>query len=239
MILILGCSFADPNYNSTIWSWPDLLSRRYKELKNEAKIGTGPQHNLHILKSYVDKGINKNKDLLIFFVPEYFRLNFKYFENNFQQTLSYATKNNKDRFGDKFEKMYGEEILEWQTNWWRYYQFHAKNQEIDIIKIYSTIAYYTKYFKRSLIIPTDLAHTIEKREVDIWNILERSDITCPKDINLETIHHEEGIRVGYGQDTRPNHLSKQNHKVMYELLVDWIDNGIVPVNRFHKNIKGN
>lgn len=237
MILILGCSFADPKYGDESWRWPNLLSERYKKLKNEAKIGTGPQHNLHILKSYVDKGINKNKDLLIFFVPEYFRTNFKYFKDNSDQTFSYATSIDKTRFNNMFEKKYGERILEWQTNWWKYYQLNAKNEEMDIIKIYSTIAYYTKYFKRSLIIPTDLAHTIKNREIDIWNILERSDITCPKDINLEAVTLGEGLDPEYGKDPRPNHLSDINHQVMYELLTDWIDNGVVPVNKFHKNTR--
>ena len=238
MILVLGCSYADPNMNPSEETWPTLLNKNF-DVCNEARSGTGPQENLHILKTYVDKGIDKNKDILIFFVPEYYRMNFKYLEKK-DQVFSYASDirgnlDPKDYFNKKFVEKYGADKLDWQSQWWEYYQVYDNNDQLDIIKIYATIAYFTKYFFRSLIIPTDQnSKNLKKWNIDIQSIIEHTSVAYTPDIVLDTISKNEKDNVlEYGEDTRPNHLSLYNHVVMYKLLSEWINLGIVPTNQFH------
>ena len=212
MILVLGCSYADPGMYTSEQTWPTLLNKNF-DVCNEARSGTGPQENLHILKTYVDKGIDKNKDILIFFVPEYYRMNFKYLEKK-DQVFSYASKfrSKKDYLSKKFVEKYGTDKLDFF--WWDYYQVYDNNQKLDIIKIYATIAYFTKFFSKSLIIPTDYTtKKFKKWNIDVQSIFKKKHCYYTPDIIMDIIsENEKDKNMIFGEDKRPNHISLYNHK---------------------------
>ena len=240
MILVLGCSYADPGMYPSEETWPTLLNKNF-DVCNEACMGTGPQENLNILNTFVERGVDKSKDILIFFVPQYHRMNFKYLEKE-DQVFTYASKfrGKKDYFNRKFVEKYGTDKLDWQSQWWDYYQVYDNNQKLDIIKIYATIAYFTKFFSKSLIIPTDYTtKKFKKWNIDVQSIFKKKHCYYTPDIIMDIIsQNEKDKKMIFGEDKRPNHISLYNHKVMYKLLSEWINLDIVPTNQFKTGLPG-
>lgn len=232
MIYLFGDSYVDENYGNESWQWTRLLSQHYN-VTNLGLIGTGPTYAINKLCDLIQtKKIDKDKDILMFFVPEFFRIDFAYFKNPQDQVFSYSVKNHS--LYKLFDKNYNNEKQQWQEKWWRYYQLHNNNDVIDVVKIFSLINSYSFYFKKTLIVNTDKDFKNYKKFVK--NVVISDDIHFPLDINLGDISRQEydGKDIKHGRDKRANHIGENNHRIMFELLKNWITNDTPLTNIFVK-----
>jgi len=234
MIYLMGCSYVDETYNSEDYAWPKRIADKYIKVKNLAKHGTGPQYSLSLLRELIKKNaVNSKKDSLIFFIPEYFRMNFRYFKPN-EQVWSYANNTAREYFNKTFLDYFDKKHFDWQTQWWYEYQMYQDNDLLDIFKIYTLINYYAKYFKKVLIMTTDgyLNNHLDKHD-DPEKMLDSPNITFCKDITVDRISNEEiGTFYEHMKDTRPNHISEYNHDIMFRMLCNWIEYDIKPTYKF-------
>lgn len=234
MIHLFGCSYVDNNHSEIEWSWPQRISKTYKS-ENYGEYGSGPDYSLKKIKEVIDSGkVDKNEDLMIFFIPEYFRLDFRFWRNHHEQVFSYSSESNRSWMEEKFKKDFGQDNYRWIKGFWYHYMMHDDNPNMHIQKIYAMINHYASSFKRVLVLPTDGFHRNEFID-NVSNMLTASNITF-EDFILSRISTGEGLRSEFykdpGIDSRPQHLSKVNHDIMYDMLKNWIDHNKTPVDCF-------
>ena len=234
MIHLFGCSYVDNNYKEAEWSWPQRISETY-ESKNHGVYGSGPDYSLKKIREVTNSGIvDKNKDLMIFFIPEYFRMDFSFFRNPHEHVLTYSLWTNRPWMHKKFKKEFGKDIYGWTKGFWYHYLMYDDNPNMHVQKIYAMINHYASFFKRVLVLPTDAYHKNEFID-SVSKMLTAPNITF-EDIILDRISSGEGPRSDYyndeGLDIRPQHLSKVNHEIMYDLLKNWIDHNKTPEDHF-------
>ena len=186
MIYLFGDSYVDALYGDEDWRWHQRLEKDYK-VCNFGCIGSGPTYSLKILADLITNKKIDDKDILIFFVPEFFRMNFAYFKNPNEQVLSYNFKGSKTY--KHFVKKYKDIISTWQTRWWNYYQLYDNNDRIDVIKIYSLLNSYSASFKKVLILNID--YDFYKYESFISPVLTSHNITFPCDFVLDEVSRNE------------------------------------------------
>ena len=229
MIYLFGDSYADINYSPDKWAWPRRLEKAY-HCSNYGKAGTGPSYSLHRLGSMIESNVIKKDDILIFFVPEFFRTNFYFFKPE-EQVMSYYTYDTRKQIAID---TLGNKNVTWLAEWWRFYQYYDYNDTIDVAKIFSLLNSYSQFFKKVLIINTDIH--FERYEKTVNTVLNASNITFPSDIILDEISRSEpeftDALAKFGKDQRSNHLSRGNHDIMYSMIVNWIESGVKPTNQF-------
>ena len=230
MIYLFGDSYVDRKYCSDKWAWPRRLEKAY-HCKNYGRVGTGPSYALQKLGSMIESDAIQKDDILIFFVPEFFRTNF-YFCKPEQQVMSYYAFDS-DRKKIAIDTL-GDKTVRWLAKWWKFYQYYGYNDTIDVAKIFSLLNSYSQYFKKVLIINTDRDFVDYEKTVE--TVLNASNITFPCDIILDEVSRSEPefthAMAKHGTDKRSNHMNKFNHDIMYAMLVQWIESGVKPTNQF-------
>lgn len=230
MIYLFGCSYVDNNFEQE-WAWPQRMARFY-ESRNFGAHGSGPDYSLKQIKEVIKSGIvDKNKDLMIFFVPEYFRSNFRFLKTN-EQVLTYSLTEGTTvhKFLEKKLKNIKEDDKKWTKDWYYNYLMYDDNANMHIQKIYAMINSYASSFDRVLVMPTDGYHR-NPHVNNVEDMLTAPNITFV-DVILDRVSNGEGDISEFlnnkGIDLRPQHLSKENHELMYYLLKNWIDGKVAP-----------
>lgn len=217
-IHIFGDSFADPDWNQPHdcnFLWPEQLAKKY-HVTNCALKGTGPEYSLQKMHSTPAE----ENCACVFFVSDPNRLYLHNFWKHDQEQvhiLDVAAKRIRHP-GYMFVKQLYEHYLVDEMHSLRAAQTVAAINSLG-----------TKY-KRTLIFTIgDLP--LELRLDPSVTFVNHS---------LIDISEREWIQSHNGNpymDARPNHFSEVNHQVMYQSIVDWLEQGTVPdVSRFHQSI---
>jgi hypothetical protein len=218
-LYIYGDSFADPNWNikhNCNFVWPVEIAKRYN-VKNFALKGTGPEYSLQCLME--THSVPKDS-VCIFVVSDVNRMNLHNFWKHDQEQvhiLDVAAKRIKHP-GYMFVRQLYDHYLTDHTHLLRTAQSIAGVNSLS------------SKFARTLIltiapVPVDLRLD---SSVDFVNhgLLDLSEAEWQQDKGGDPY-----------VDTRPNHFSEPNHRVMLDLLARWVDQETVPdVAQFHQAI---
>ena len=212
MILnIIGDSYSDAKHrknNET--TYLELLEENF-EVKNYSHQGVGPQY---IFEKLTDEIIG---DFLFVILPDVRRIKFNYLtDENIASPVAiwrqlktigtYDFPESFEKYEDKYEKIYKD--IE---------AFESSNMFNILPSLYVQyiISFYQKY-KKILIWPT------RKHKLQINFLPDNCKIILK---SLNDISKEENVRKKtiktYGQDFRNNHLSKENHIIMFNFLIDY------------------
>ena len=212
MILnIIGDSYSDAKHrknNET--TYLELLEENF-EVKNYSHQGVGPQY---IFEKLTDEIIG---DFLFVILPDVRRIKFNYLtDENIASPVAiwrqlktigtYDFPESFEKYEDKYEKIYKD--IE---------AFESSNMFNILPSLYVQyiISFYQKY-KKILIWPT------RKHKIQINFLPDNCKIILK---SLNDISKEENVRKKtiktYGQDFRNNHLSKENHIIMSNFLIDY------------------
>ena len=237
-VWIFGDSYADPHWERAIYShetWYEMLAKQY-EYKNFAMIGTGPHYSMkEFYRRY--KQFNE-EDLVVWILSGEDRIQF--------------------HLPDKFRNRHKDPIQLVHDSYWDF-----KNQEMKCNAIFDPsfyqshkdhMSYAMKTFEREVI------NSNKKNESFLYTIsrihkckiciffLNYDDSYIKDSLNdelfyinpmaIQDISRKEYKNPGepfYEDNKRNNHLSEENHKVMYELIHNFVQ-GIRTIPEFKQNI---
>jgi len=212
-VWIFGDSFADEKWSvpTSGFNWVHEINKQYN-VKNLAKVGTGPDYSLdwfiRLTNSLPKEQLKKVS--VIFLSSDSMRLNLKCYKDPMDSVLIYQIAEGKIKhqsfmFAKQLFKWYLDDDYRCRTN----------------LQYLSTLNHMSQYFKQVLYWPVAPIDPIVSNYIDTAD-----NVTVPQDCLLEISVHDCGHNiVGFdSQDPRANHLHEENHHVMYNQLVDWIEN---------------
>jgi hypothetical protein len=246
-VWIFGDSYAQPDpivfestndlVNLDFTTWPLLLKQKYN-VKNFAKGGTGPSWSLNKLIQQIkntDKNDLKNVNV-IFLVSAIWRIDLSFYNSESHQCLTAqipAPSREMISFGWNILNLSKEEkraIKPYasQKNFvkdlWKYYLLNDTYQQTELTKIIGAVNLYNTLFEKVLLWPIFHKPAIE---IDYSN----NNFYYINDLLYEV----EKDPYGFGYDPRQNHLSKENHTIMFNQLSNWIENSqSIDINKFVK-----
>ena len=119
-IYIFGDSYAAADYGREDWKWTKVLSNLYN-IKNFAVSGSGSNYSFSRILELIENNKIKENDIMIVFLPEWYRMNFSFFEIG-DQGLSLVYN---DRHREVFGERYTESHTKWIEKWNRTMTFRA------------------------------------------------------------------------------------------------------------------
>lgn len=229
-IWIFGDSYADRNYinDHMSISWPCQLEEAYI-VKNFSKAGSSPSYQLSAMIDNVS--ITNDKKLkeitVLFFISGTLRFDFSFLSSTYQSVpLHYFNQRDKlfKNYPD-FEEMINDENREFIVNFFNSFALHTNYEETELIKIVSTINYYSQFFQKVLVWPIFKLPKMKVVSTDEFSFVP----FCLFDV--EPLYYKKG------KDNRNNHLSSHNHQKMVEVLSKWInDNDAIKSSKFNSHL---
>lgn len=218
-VYIFGDSYAASNENRHHhffeYSWPRKLETVF-DVKNYAISGSGPQDvctDLHNLVQFADRETLKHSAAIIIF-PDISRYNFAFYQKRNHSVFGQLNRNyDQDHFFvNEFLTHYDQDRLKFIVDFREQYLEHAINWAIEEAKYLSYFDTVASFFKQTLVWPVNQTITAyQYQQIDIVPIA------------LELIEvHEQKNNVGFGADTRLNHVSIANHNAITEQLYNWL-----------------
>jgi hypothetical protein len=213
-IWIFGDSYSDEEYKTENQiSWPIELRKKYS-VTNFSKCGTGPDWSLNLLYNEINKNNNLSDVSLIFFISSIYRFDFSFYDRPDDQVLyQFLTWP-----GYKISKKTIRKYLMYQNFCKSFFLFFAENKNFDqtsMIKIIGSLKLFENCFEKIL----------------IWPIFDELNLSVADNKKFYIIKQmlskiEDNVFPEFGKDLRANHLSEDNHKIMLDLLSNWIDYNI-------------
>jgi len=204
---IFGDSFADPNYNPTnnFLVYHYALEKHF-EVQNYAKAGSGPEWSLQtFLRLDREMCFDEKKNTNILFIAsDWTRFNFKFIKDPTEQVfaLRSALGRKKYPFWAKYKKYIN--FIDWFIRYYVDYNDTFALQNMLLVK------HYSRHYNKCIYWPVFTA--IEKEVRELYN---SKNFYIP-DYILDTIH----IPEPFGKGTYPNHMSKESHDKVYQLVID-------------------
>ena len=233
-IFIFGDSYSDRfSESNIIFSWPRGLEQRYN-VTNFAHRGEGPQGVLAAIQSCILSmpSLTDKNSIAIVMLPEICRYPFSFYKNIKDRVYGQVHLNSGDQFKNMIRQQFGDDKLKFLIDFKEYYLKSIDNQKIEEMKTLSLLNHYATYFKKMLVWPTDDVQ-VYNNSVDnlLFSGLVNYDFVP---ITMATISEvREDVSDGWPSDSsRINHLSLLHHRIMYDELVEWIENGKLPEDKF-------
>ncbi len=219
--------------NREFISWPNRLKQNFN-LKNFSRGGTGPTWSLYNLNQKINENLdNLDKINLIFFVSAIWRLDLKFYSDPSDQCLTTkipAPDQLMINSGWDIFKLNKEERnsinpykchRKFVKNLWQYYLLTESFQNTELLKIIGNLKLHSELFKKVLVWPIFHKSSVPIRSTDSFFYVDNLLFEIEKD--------------PYGFDPRYNHLSEENHTVMFNQLYNWVENSTpVDVKEFIK-----
>ena len=209
---IFGDSFAANHWpvETQGFNWVNEIANKYSVL-NLAKIGTGPDYSLDCLRrKFLTTPKDKTKDItVIFFSADSFRLNLSCYKDPMQSAEIYALAEGKINHK---AKLFAKQLVEW-------YLDHNYKERCDL-QYLATLNHMSQYFKQVLYWPVPTLTPTTENFLDVADNMFVPNQSLV-DISVEDCGHQ---IIGLNIDPRANHLHEENHRIMYDQLVDWIEN---------------
>lgn len=216
-VWIFGDSYSSAEFKDPT-AWPHKLAERY-DINNFSISGTGPEYMIKLFKEQLnapDLNINELKDInLIFFLSHDSRKDFSFLTNPSHQCITRHV----DQFSRPEYKHYKKQKPFLEKFYIEYYDYNRLD-DFDHLKYVGIIKEFSRFFKKVLIIPV-----FDRRTISILynkfnsTIEDHRNCTYARGPILFDIEEEINTNA-------PNHYGPENHILMYEQLVNWIDNNI-------------
>jgi len=204
-VWILGDSYAQA-CDGDETTWPSMLSKKYN-VSNHALGGTGPDYmlkTLYLLLYKHDIEHIKNS-VMIIYMSKMSRLNFKFLKNPSESVKIPQTKRHKQHsFLLTFFFKY-------------YYFFNEQSIYMSHLGNYALLKEMSKLFKKILVIPAFRKPTLLNDQFTINN---DEKFTIGKGMPI-FYHDQKGI-----DHNKVNHMREENHNIVYNMTVDWIEKDI-------------
>lgn len=222
-IWIFGDSYSVEHENCK-YSWPVRLKNNYI-VKNFSLGGTGPEYQLDVFKKIIlNTSLEELKSIdLIFLISSNSRKNFSFYTDPSHQSfgLSIANQNKFDyKPFNKIIRQYSQ-YTNFLKDFFKFYYLY-NTQDFDMLHIHQIlfIKEFSKFFNKGLVI-------------SVFDNTSESAI-CKKFNNIldstNTFTYAKGLPLYYIEKEiykfAPNHLSEKNHSLLYEQMVNWIENNI-------------
>ena len=204
-------------------SWPNRLKQNFN-LKNFSRGGTGPTWSLNRLNNEIKENKDNLKNInLVFFISSIWRLDLKFYKDPSDQWLGSkipALDRTMIDFGwdiKKFNKEEKKVIKPYKQNaffvkeLWKQYFLTDSFQNTEMLKIIGNLRLHSDLFKKVLVWPIFNEPFVSINSVN--NFFYVNDLL----FNIEKDPH------GSGLDPRHNHLSEENHNIMFKQISDWIN----------------
>ena len=219
-VLILGDSFADPKWSTSTgfkvpdqFTWVKELDKNYQVI-NEAKAGSGPMYSLKKLHMWLQPQVHSLKHCydtcLIFICSDVCRLDLSCYKDPGEAVHIFEHAQGSRRH---VSNLFAKQAIQWymDIDW----------QINQSCMYYSLINEYAQYFKRVLFWSIS-----DEKFFKLIPMSHRDNFFFVSEgLNEITIRDCGESVYGQGVDLRPNHLQEPNHRIMYEQMVDWIENG--------------
>jgi hypothetical protein len=216
-VWIFGDSYSDRNYynDDSSLSWPLMLEEKYL-IQNFSRAGSSPSYQL---KCLIEKVATENKErlnniIVLFLVSNVLRFDLKFLDVTFH-SVPYHYFIDREKLLEKneiFNQMLTSDNKQFILDFFRDYVFHTNYEQTEVIKIVSTLNYYSNFFKKTLVWSIFDMPKLEIINTDKFNFV---------DFKLFDI---EPFKFKFAEDIRNNHLSKDNHTKVFKLLEGWIEN---------------
>lgn len=218
-IWLFGDSYSDRNYynDNSFLSWPLQLETHYL-VKNFSRAGSSPSYQLNLLiEQTLIENNKKNKNIIIIFlVSNVLRFDFKFLDVTFHSVPYRYFIDREDMLKKHkiFDQMLNEENKKFIINFFKEYVIHTNYEQMELIKVISTLNYYSNFFKKTLVWPIFDMPNIEIIDNNKFNFV---------DFKLFDV---EPFRFKFAEDKRNNHLSKNNHDKVFYSLNKWIKDNV-------------
>ena len=228
---IFGDSFSshhDARYSADT-TWLDRLVNNY-DIRNFSRSGVGAHY---CINKFLE--LTEYSDYLLFCIPDLHRLNLEYITDKTKQLDSSLVYDTMKRLSYDFPEHIDESVLEFKD---RIYQDYQSFYQMGMDKLLEPLMVqyiFSKPYEKILVWPSSGFGFSQK---DI--IVPEHGYVVEGSLNLISAFESRGDTDGskvFGKDTRNNHLSKENHQVMFESVFDYFENDVTPNPRnFHMNI---
>jgi hypothetical protein len=240
-IFIFGDSYADRcSESNVVFSWPRGLEQNY-DVTNFAIRGEGPQGVLSAIHRCIlaMPNLEDREAIVIVMLPEICRYPYSFYTKIKHRVYGQVNSESSDQFKDIIKRDFGEDKLKFLIDFHEYYLKVDTNRKIEEMKTLGLLNYYATYFKKMLVWPTDYVYVDDDPACrPLFSGLVNYDFVP---ITMETITHDrEPNTIGRWPDDKNtiNHLSLFHHKIMHAELVEWIENGKLPEDKFVYDING-
>ena len=208
-VWIFGDSYSDPVSSLGQSSWTHDIAQRYA-VKNFSHRGTGPDWSLNQLQLQLETAGDLTDVNMIFFVSDSYRFNFDFYQNPEHQALYWLIYKNSNLY-----EPYLNTHRKFCVQFYRHYISDINFLHRDTMKIIGCLRLYESVFKKILVWPVFYPARHAIAQTESFHYVSSA---------LSSFENNNGYR--YRQDPRANHLSPENHSVMFQQLCSWIDHGI-------------
>lgn len=233
-IFIFGDSYAERfSEIDVIFSWPRGLEQNYN-VTNFAHRGEGPQGVLADVRQCILSmpSLEDRATIAIVMLPEICRYPYSFYKNIKDRVYGQVNSESSDQFKDMIKRDFGEDRLKFLIDFHEYYLKVDTNRKIEEMKTLGLLNHYATYFKKMLVWPTDEVQ-VYNNPVDnlLFSGLVNYDFVP---ITMATISEvREDVSYCWPSDSnRINHISLLHHRIMYDELVEWIENDKLPKDKF-------
>jgi hypothetical protein len=233
-IRIFGDSYAArQTQQNVIFSWPRGLEENYNVI-NVAHSGEGPQGVLDSINRCILSmpNLTDRKIIAVVMLPEICRYPYSFYKNIKDRVYGQVRLQSSEKFKDTIKQDIGEDKLKFLIDFHEYYLRVDNNRKIEEMKTLGLLNHYATYFKKMLVWPTDMLY-VYNNPVDriLFDGMVNYDFAP---ITVETISaiREDVTDCWPGDPTRINHISLLHHRIMYNELVEWIENNKLPEDKF-------
>lgn len=233
-IFIFGDSYAERfSEIDAVFSWPSGLEKNYK-VTNFAHRGEGPQGVLNSIHQCVLSmpNLGSKNIIAIIMLPEICRYPYSFYKKIKDRVYGQVNSESSDQFKDIIKREFDEDKLKFLIDFHEYYLKVDTNRKIEEMKTLGLLNHYATYFKKMLVWPTDDVW-VYNNPVDhlLFSSLKNYDFVP---ITVGTISSlREDVAYTWPNDKyRINHLSLLHHRIMYNEIVEWIENDKLPEDKF-------
>lgn len=197
-------------------SWPYMIAKKYNVI-NEALPGSSIFLALKKINNLINHNTNTQDDILIFYMSNRDRIDFSFLERDEDACMMHNVVN--DNSDQKWIKKYLRRYKRYSTfikNFYQYYVFNnEKALEMSMLGHYVLLKELSKRFKKVLVVPVFQLPYIKDFTID-----DTEKFSIAKG-NALWFHDEKNIDTD-----QVNHMRVENHKIIYDMTVDWIENDI-------------
>ena len=222
-VWIFGDSYAKDTYNKS-YAWTKRVAQKYNTV-NYAIGGTGPEYMINVFRKEI---INSEPEdlkniIVIFFLSSDDRKNFSFTDQPEDQAImiNVVFQGILDRYMRKRTSLYREQKKFLKSFYKKYYLYNDL-EDFRQLGYVGILKEYSSFFKKVLVVSVfdDTQDSLLYKKFGT-SVKDTENFKFCKGPSLYSIEKDINKQL-------PNHLSPTNHDLLYNEIVNWIDNNISP-----------